>query len=238
MSALAQALVLAFARYVALLRVQPLLRAALPSAWWALAAMTAAVLVLREGVVPGPARSLDAFVLALVLELVLGTVVGVVVALPAQVLVGAASVPAALLRVPAAGWTALVIALVSSAAFAMGLHHAVLAGASTLQQVFPLGEARAWWLGAHSATAELVAIAHATTLLALALASPSLLVAAAVELVGAAAARSSAEAAAFAAAPVALLRLAAVLIALGASWAIDMPRWASAALPSVPATVP
>lgn len=238
MSALAQALLLAFARYVALLRVQPLLRAALPSAWWAVAAVVAATLVLREGIVPGAARSMDAFVLALVLELLLGTVVGLVVALPAQALVGAASVPAALLRVPATGWTSLVFALVSSSALAMGLHHAVLAGASGLQQLFPLGQPTTWWAGAEDPAAQVVTIAHATTLLALALATPSMLVAVAVELVGAAAARSSGEAAALAAAPIALMRLAAVTIALGASWAIDMPRWAGAALPSVAAVVP
>ncbi|MBX7078856.1 MAG: hypothetical protein K1X88_06675 [Nannocystaceae bacterium] len=233
MNAVVAALVLAFARCFAIVRVQPGLRAAMPGTSWAVAALLGGVLALS---LPGGGAPVLAwgFVPALIAELVLGTVIGLVLAWPTHAVIGAATTSALVLRTPPASFVALVLALVSALALALGLHHAALQGNVSLGSLFPLGDPQAWipavaQLGPWS----IAAITSATTL-ALALATPALLAAVAVELLAAVASRGPGVAPVLASAVTPMLRLAAVLAALGASWAIDAARWGASALPAVP----
>ncbi len=237
MTAVLAGLALAFARSFAIVRVQPGLRAAMPGTSWAVAAVFGVVLALQlqaSGTPALPAAQLAAFVPALVAELVLGTVIGLVLAWPTHAVVGAATTAAMVLRAPPAGFVALVLALVTSLAFALDLHHAALQGNGSLASLLPLGDPQAWIPSVAQLGPWLVAAITSATTLALALATPALLVAVAVELVAAVASRGPGVAPALAAAVTPMLRLAAVLAALGASWAIDAARWGASALPAVP----
>jgi hypothetical protein len=228
-----QLLALAVVRWIAVLRVQPLLRLGFGVSAWAIAIVLALVLALHDlAVAPALAlRSGGELVLALVAEAVLGTVFGHGIALSAHAVVGAGATTAAVLRAPSAPLVGLFVALVLAAALTLGLHHGALHGAVALARAWPLGEPAAWIPDAATALPWLVASATGALVLALAFATPCLLSAAASELVIAAVARGPEGAAALAQAIAPTARLAVVLVALGASWAIDLPRWAAAALP-------
>lgn len=235
-----QALVLAWVRWFALLMVQPLLRVGLGARAWSVAAVFAAVLAGGDaaGVVPTMVPlGTTPLVFALVAELLLGAILGVCLSLGAHAVLGAATVPGASLRVPLAPWTLLVTSLVLAAALELGLHHAAWHASAALRETFVLGAPQSWWAQADAVAARLPTWLAGMTVLGLALATPSLLVAAACELGAAAIARGPQAAPAFAQAAVSSVRLGAVLVALGASWAIDLPRWAAAALPTVDAGV-
>jgi hypothetical protein len=226
-----QLFALAVVRWIAVLRVQPLLRIGLGPVAWVFAFVFAIVLALRDVGAAMSAMPTDAFVLALVAEAVLGTVVGHAISLGAHAVVGAAATTATVLRAPPAPLVGLFVALVLSTAFALGLHHAALQGAAALQQAWPLGDPMLWIPRADDALPTVVAAASGAFALALAFATPALLTAATAELVAAAVVRGPGAAAALGQAVLPTLRLAMVLVALGASWAIDLPRWAAAALP-------
>jgi hypothetical protein len=228
-----QLLVLAVVRWTAVLRVQPLLRLGLGVGAWGFVVVFAVVLAMHDlATVPAFApRSSGELVLALVTEAVLGTIVGHGIALGAHAVVGAGASTATVLRAPAAPLVGLFVALVLGAALTLGLHHGALRGAAALQSAWPLGRVGEWWPGAADVLPWLVATTTGALVLALAFATPCLLVAASWELVVAAVARGPEGAAALAQAITSTGRLAVVLVALGASWAIDLPRWAAAALP-------
>lgn len=228
-----QLVLLATVRWFAVLRVQPLVRIALGPATWGAALVLAFVLALRDaGLYPALApMSKESLVIAVVAEALLGTAIGHVLALGAHAIVGAATSTALVLRTPPAPLVALFVALVLATSLALGLHHAALQGAAALQSAWPLGDPLAWIPTAARAVPTIVATTSAAFTLALAFATPALLTAATAELVAAAVARGPGSAAALAQAVAPTLRLAMVLVALGASWAIDLPRWAAAALP-------
>ena len=225
---------LAWARWFALLVVQPLLRVGVGAQWWTVAAALAAVMALGDatGVAALPAAlPLAIFVQRLGAELALGAVIGVCLSLGGHAVHGAAAVPAAVLRVPPGPWGALVAALVVGAAFELGLHHAAMVSGAALRDTFAIGDVGGALAHAETIVARLPTWLAGMTVLGLALATPALLVTAATELAAAAVARGPGAAAALAQAAVATLRLGAVLVALGASLAIDLHSWAAAALP-------
>ncbi len=229
-----QLLALAAVRWLAVLRVQPLLRIGFGATSWTIAIVFALVLALhavRQTPAPAPMAT-DALVLALVIEALLGTVVGHAISLGAHTVVGAAATTAATLRTSPAPLVGLFVVLVLGAALALGVHHGALQGAASLHQAFPLGRPTVWLTDASAMVPTLVVAATGALTLALAFATPALLTAATAELVAAAMARGPEGAAALGQAVLPTLRLAMVLVALGASWAIDLPRWAAAALPS------
>ena len=235
-----QGLALAWVRWVVLLGVQPLLRIGVGLQWWSTAGVFALVLALGDATLAGaPAAPVEtaALLFALGAEALLGLTLGVCLSLGAHAVLGASNVSAMLLRIPLGPWVALVASMVLVAAFELGLHHAALQSSAALQQVFAVGDGRAWLSDASTLSSRLPLWLAGMTVLALALATPALLVGAAVEVAGAAIARGPGAAPALAQAFVATARLGAVLIALGASWAIDLPRWAQPALPSVDAGV-
>lgn len=229
--AAAQLLALAWVRWFVLLLVQPLLRIGVGARWWSIAAVLAGVLAVGDATRVGGIEILGGteLVALLAIEAMVGLVLGVCLSLGAHAVLGAGAAQAVLLRVPTGPWLALVAALVLAAALELGLHHAALRAGAAVQQVIAIGDARA---SIASIEAALPTWLGGMTVLALALATPALLVAAAVEVAFAAIARGPGLAPALAQAGVATARLAAVLVALGASWAIDLPRWASPALPT------
>jgi hypothetical protein len=235
-----QLLALAWVRWFLVLAVAPMLRVGFGARAWSIAAAMAVVLALGDVTLVGadmqPLETV-ALVVALVAEALLGVVLGVCLSLGAHAVLGAAAVPATLLRLPTGPWLALVASLVLVAGLELGLHHAALRGAGAVQEMFAIGRSVAWLQELDAAATALPRWLAGMTVLGLALATPALLVAAACELGAAAVARGPGAAAALAQAAVATVRLAAVLVALGASWAIDDARWAEAALPHAGAGV-
>ncbi len=221
----ADALVLLGARMFAILIVQPHWRAAVGIAWPGVAATLALACALPL------ASSIDAppptFGLVLA-ELTIGAVLGLVVGLAGLALVGAATTGVAVLRVPAGPWVALVLAFVLASALALDLHRPGLVALADVADAWPPGRPLAW-TGLDAS--RVIAAAHATLLLAFTLATPILLGAAAVELALAVAARGPGDAPALAQSLAPIGRLAAVLVALGASWAIHPAAWVPSALP-------
>lgn len=235
-----QLLALAWVRWFLVLAVAPMLRVGFGARAWSIAAVLAGVLALGDATLGlGELRLLEpsALIVALVAEALLGAVLGVCLSLGAHAVLGAAAVPATLLRVPSGPWMALVAALVLGAGLELGLHHAALRGAAAVQGTFALGRPAAWVHELDAVGAALPRWCAGMTVVGLALATPALLVAAACELGAAAVARGPGAAAALAQASVATVRLGAVLVALGASWAIDDARWAGPAVPGLAAGV-
>jgi hypothetical protein len=228
-----QGLLLCWARWFGVLLVAPTLavvtggRHVLSSL--AIAGVLATVDAAR--VSPLPPRDGLGLALGMAAELVLGMIVGVLVAWAAAALVGAAASSAAILRVPAGPWLVMIAALVLAAAMQLGLHHTVMQASTALHVALPLGDPQAW-LGMLGDSERWVAWGGGMLALALALATPAVLVAATCDLVTAAIARGPTAASALATAGGSTLRLGAVLVALAASWSIDLPRWAAHALPT------
>lgn len=238
--AAAQLLALAWVRWFVLLLVQPILRIGIGARWWSVAAVLAGVLALGDATRIGGIVALDGTVLvvALAIEALVGLGLGMCLSLGAHAVLGAGAAQAALLRLPPGPWLALVAALVLGAALELGLHHAALRSGALVQQVLAIGDAGSWRDSIAAIEAALPTWLAGMTVLALALATPALLVAAAVEIAFAAIARGPGLAPALAQAGVATARLAAVLVALGASWAIDLPQrsggaWAPPTLPTL-----
>jgi hypothetical protein len=220
------ALVLLAARTFALLAVQPHWRGAVGPPWLLVAAALGLACAVPAAMgAAGPPLSLG-----LVLgELALGLVLGAFVSLGGFALVGAASAGVVVLRVPAGPWLALVLALVLATALELGLHRPALVALVDLGEAFPPGRPRAWTgIGA----GQIVAAAHAMLLLAFTLATPLLLGVVAVEVALAVAGRGPGSAPPFAQALAPTLRLAAALVALGASWAIHPTLWMPPHIPS------
>lgn len=211
--------VLVAARTFALLVVQPHWRGAIGPAWlFVAAALALACAVPAADAAAGPSLSLG-LVLA---ELALGLVLGAFVALGGFALVGAATAGVAVLRVPPGPWLALVLAFVLATALELGLHRPGLVALVELADSLPPGRPLAWTgLGAP----QIVAAAHAMLLLAFTLATPLLLGVVAVEVALTVAGRGPGGASPFAQALAPTLRLAAVLVALGASWAVHPTAW-------------
>lgn len=221
----ANAFVLLAARALAILIVQPHWRGAVGIAWPGVAgvlALACALPLASSTVAPPPTVAL------VVAELALGAVIGLVVALGGFALVGAASTGVAVLRVPAGPWVTLVLAFVLASALALDLHRPGLLAFSDVADAWPPGRPLAW-VGLDAGRA--IAAARAMLLLAFTLATPILLGVAAVELALAVAARGPGGAPALAHALVPIGRLAAVLVALGASWAIHPAAWMPSAAP-------
>lgn len=224
-------LLLCWARWFGLLLVAPILAVATGGRHWALAAVIAAVLASADAAASIVVPPVDGIglVLGMVAELMLGAIVGVMIAWGAAAIVGASATAATILRVPSGPWLVLVAAMVLAAALQLELHHAALRASAALRVALPIGDPQAW-LGFVADGERLVAWGGAMTALALALATPAVLVAAICDLVWAAIARGPGAAAALATASGSTLRLAAVLVALAASWSIDLPRFAAHAL--------
>jgi len=213
------ALVLVAVRMFAILLVQPHWRAAVGLAWPAVAAALALACALPIAtVVEAPPLALS-LVLA---ELVLGAVLGLFVGLAGLALVGAAATGVVVLRVPAGPWIALALAFVLATALELGLHRPGLLALADVADALPPGRPLAW---TNLGSGQVIAAAHAMLLFAFTLATPILLGVVAVELALAVAARGPGGASAFAQALAPAGRLAAVLVALGASWAIHPSAW-------------
>jgi hypothetical protein len=213
------ALVFVAVRLFAILFVQPHWRGAVGLAWPPVAAALALACALPvAGAVSAPPLAVE-LVLA---ELLLGVVVGALVGLGGIALVGAAAVGVPVLRVAGPPWIALVLAFVLASAIGLGLHRSGLEALVDLAHALAPGRPTTW---PALDAARVVAAAHAMLLLALTLATPILLAAVAVELALAVAGRGPGGAPSFAQALAPTARLAAVLVALGASWAIHPGSW-------------
>ena len=127
-----------------------------------------------------------------------------------------------MLRVPAPLWIALVLAFVLATALELGVHRPGLLALADVALVLPPGRPHAW---TNLGVAEVIAAAQAMLLLAFTLATPILLGVVAIELALAVAGRGPGGASGFAQALAPAGRLAAVLVGLGASWAIHPAAW-------------
>lgn len=214
-------------RVFAILRAQVLWRQAIGPWWWIVAAGLSGVVVLGAADGGGPGLA-TVGVLDVAFELLLGTVLGIVASLPGWALVGAGAASGALLPAARSTLAGLFVALVLAIAMALHLHHALLSAALDTAVVWPLGEPRAWIAAADPI--HLARAAHAMLVLALALATPVLLVAAAVELALRIAGRGPAGSEPPAAAASVFLRSGAALVALGAAWQAYGRVWAEAAV--------
>lgn len=222
---------LATARLFAILRVQPAWRLAI-GPWWTavalgLAAMLAVAAVPVSSALPEVPGLLDAAVLV-VLELGVGALLGLFASLPAYALLGAGAGSAVVLRAAPQPLIALTVSIVLATALALGLHQPVLAAATDTLVWLPLGDP--WSLGL--SPSGLATAAHTMLVLALALVTPVLLAGVTVEIAARLVGRGPGSAAgATSVAP--WLRLAAALVALGASWSAYAPAWTRALMPPV-----
>ncbi|MEM9461811.1 MAG: hypothetical protein AAGF11_47070 [Myxococcota bacterium] len=226
-------------RWWALLQVQ-VIWARTVGPWWTVVAAGLAI-VLATGV-SGRAVMMESVDLgvAVVAELALGGMIGLVVALPGHALVGASQGSAEVLGVGPGPWRALTLSLVAATALGLDLHHPLLVAGQELWAVWPVGRPQVWLdpgagagpgMGTGSGSMLPIArLAHAMTLLALTLATPALLAAAVTELtigllgVGPVAVGPAARTLA------SWARVAAALVATGASWAAYDAAWAERAL--------
>lgn len=224
-------LLLAGLRWWALLQVQVLWRRTV-GPWWTVASVGLAG-VLVVGGVPGlgaragVSAGIDPWSAAAA-ELALGALVGLVVAAPGFAVLGAADASARVLGTAAGPWRALALTLVAATALGLSLHRPLLLGAQEIFAVWPVGEPAAWWVPADVSSP--ARLAHGLALLALTLATPALLAGAVAELVVRAAGRGPTVAGPAIDALAPWLRVAAALVATGASWAAYDAAWAARAL--------
>ena len=224
MSAALTTWVLATARLTAILWVQVLWRRAVP-AWSLLAlglSMTLATLVpVAEPEPLGELVVLGAF------EVLLGLVIGLLVTLPGHALLGAMGASALVLRTPVKPLARLCVSLTLASALGLGLHRPLLGTLLETFVVLPLAEPTQWiehWVA--SGAGPLVRAAHAMLVLALALATPVLLMAAVADLATRSIGRGPGPVAAVVAPLEVWLRAAGGIVALGASWAAYSHVWA------------
>lgn len=221
---------LATARLFAIMRVQPAWRLAVGPWWTAVCLGLAAMLSVAASpvapTVPESPGLVHAAVLVVV-ELGVGSLVGLLASLPAYALLGAGAGSAVVLRTAPKPLVALTVSLVLATALSLGLHQPLLAAAIDTLVWLPLAEP--WTMSLSPSL--LAGAAHTMLLLALALVTPVLLAGATVEIVARLVGRGPGPATgAAAAAP--WLRLAAALVALGASWAAYAPAWTRALMPA------
>ncbi|MFV8749216.1 flagellar biosynthetic protein FliR [Nannocystaceae bacterium ST9] len=225
-------LALASVRLWALLRVQASWRALLGPSWEpiaaALALSLAGVWSLGAGLPIAPPESIAEAAILLALEFLLGSVIGMIAALPGWALCGAAT----LAELELVGsdrprsLTSLTLALALAAALALGLHRPLLATLLASFTSLPLAEPLAWSTAVEPALADLPLTLARVTTLALALATPLLLVRLVVEVGVAALGRGSDPAAALLAGVTPGLRFCAAALALAASWSAHPQAWA------------
>jgi len=216
-------------RLWALFRVHPIWRLAIGPWWNVVAAGLAGIVALGAGsaVTTTPVATTWVELGVLVgVELVVGTLLGLLVSLPGYALLGAASSSAVALRTSATPVVGLGVALILATALSLGLHRPLLVGALDTVAVVPLGEP----LAAPLTAAAISAAAQTTVLLALALATPALLAGVTFEVAARLVGRGPGPATA-AADTAPWFRLAAALVALGASWSAYAPSWTTALLP-------
>ncbi len=216
-------------RFWALLSMQALWRVCV-GPWWTVASAVLALL-LAVGGVPGweaaPAPRVDPW-LAAGAELALGGAIGLAIALPGHALLGAADTSAKVLGTAPGPWRMLTVCLVAATALGLGLHRPMLWAAHDLLVAWPVGDPLAW--AEPAARIPVARLAHSTALLALSLATPALLAGAVAELVTRVGGRGSAVGTPAVEGLAPWLRVAAALIATGASWAAYDAVWASRAL--------
>jgi type III secretory pathway component EscT len=225
-------------RLFAILRMQPLWRAALGAAWIPVAAGLAAVLGVVVVTRPDFAMtivvaSLPEWIALAALEFLLGTVIGALASLPGHALLGAAGVSAGLLRTSPRPFVALTVAIAMTAGLAGGLHHALVEVLTDGFRLLPPG-LPATWIGGEPdrlLPALLVAL-DGMLVLGLCFAAPVLLTMATVRIGLGSVALGPAPAHAVVDGLDAWLALALALVALGASWAVYPHAWARALLPS------
>ena len=162
------------------------------------------------------------------LELGIGSLLGLLASLPAYALLGAGAGAAVVLRAAPKPLVALTVSIVLATALTLGLHQPLLAAATDTFVWLPLAEP--WSAGLTPST--LATAAHTMLLLALALVTPVLLAGATVEIAARLIGRGPGSATG-ATAVVPWLRLAAALVALGASWSAYAPAWTRALMPPV-----
>ncbi|MCX4241307.1 hypothetical protein [Paraliomyxa miuraensis] len=221
-------------RWWALLQTQVLWRRAVGPWWWAISMGLAVVLAAGSSTAEPVAVAVDPWSAALA-ELGLGALVGVVVALPGHAALGAADQSARVLGAAPGPWRALTLAFVGATAISLGLHQPLLRGAHGLLEAWPVGDPLGWSLGAMPAPGRLI---HALVLLALTMATPVLLAAAVAELGARAWGAGPAVTGPAAVAVAPWLRVAAALVATGASWAAYEAIWAARALGTDPGLGP
>jgi flagellar biosynthesis protein FliR len=232
MSAAVVTFVLALARLSAIAWTQVLWRTVVPG-WGVVAVGLSAIVALTVRAPEGttlPAGGTLLLVLA-ALEVMLGLVIGLLAALPGYALLGATSVSAWGLRTARGPLTHLGVCLSLAVALGLGLHRPLLGALLETFAVLPLADPGAW-LHVWGAQGGLLVVrgAHAMLVLALALATPVLLTAAVADLVVRLVAAGPG--------PVSIalgplegwLRVAAGVLALGASWAAYGHVWAEAAV--------
>jgi len=179
------------------------------------------------GAISGVAISGDPWLLAAA-ELLLGALVGLCVALPGHALVGSAEATARVLGTAPGPWRALVVCLVGAVGLELGLHRPLLLAGEGLVEAWPPGEPQAWASAAETIPAG--RLAHAMALLALTLATPALLAGAVVELSARLLATGSSAVMPAGATAASWGRVAAALVATGASWAAYEGIWAQRVL--------
>lgn len=220
-------------RLFAILRAQVLWRHAVGPLWWLVAAGLSGLVGLGGLATPvGAAPPHDVGILDVVFELLLGTVLGIVASLPGFALVGAAAASAAPFGAAARSLAALFVILTLAIAMALGLHQALLRVALDTAAAFAVGEPHAWVARADALV--LARAAHAMLVLALALATPVLLVAAIAEVCLRVVGRGPAGSESPSATSSAIVRGAAALVALGAAWQAYGRAWAEAAVGVAP----
>lgn len=226
---------LAAARLFGLLRAQAAPRAAMGPTWALMSAALAlllAPLLIRGGSGPVELGGVG-LLLAVGFELLLGTVLGAFVALAGHALIGGAQVSASTL-LPAehrGGLVLLTVCLGLGLGLGLGMHRPLLAALADLGGRFPLGDP-VGWLAPDAGGAGLehvVAAARSATVLALALATPVLLVHLVLEaLTGLAAGRSGGPVSSGRDATELVggwVRVALCLLALSAAWLTFPEAW-------------
>ena len=219
----------------AILRAQILWSTAIGRLWWVIAAALALVTAPLGVAASAPASiptSVVGFALAAVAELLLGTAIGTVASLPGYALVGSATASAKVLRVGSRPFVALTLALVLASSLALGLHRPLLTALAGLGTLLPVGDPAAWVdLLRSGALATLGRGLTALLVLSLAFATPVLLTAVIVDLAVGVVRGGPAPADDTLRPLQHWARFAAVLVALGASWAAFPAAWGRALQP-------
>jgi flagellar biosynthesis protein FliR len=228
---LAWTLVLASVRLWAVLRVQASWRALLGPSWEPIAASLAFALAgvacWSSAIAITPPDSLADAIVMLALEFMLGSVIGLLASLPGWALCGASEIASLELtgdRTRSLTHTMLALAL--AAALTLGLHRPLLASLLGSFASLPLAEPLAWSSAIEVSLAELPGLLIRFSALALALATPVLLIRMVVEIGVAALARGPDPAAALLAGLTPGLRFAGAALALVASWSAYPQAWA------------
>lgn len=214
-------------RWWALLQVQVIWRRTVGPWWTPIAAGLAIVMAMGESGRVAVGVPADPW-LAAGLELVLGGMIGLVVALPGHALVGAAQASARVLGTAPGPWRALTLSLVAATALGLDLHRPLWIAGRDLGALWPPGRPEVW---VDALTRLSVARwAHTMALLALTLATPALLAAAVADAVIGVLGRGPGAVMPTAQGLAPWARVAAALVATGASWAAYDAVWAERAL--------